>query len=396
MPIAMEKTDLKRIAWIDWMRVAACFLVMVVHATEIFYFGGEGTQVLSRADGWWVAFFDSLARACVPLFIVASAYLQFPVRYATGEFFRRRAKRVLIPFLVWTVVYALLLGDPVQNFKDLLLNFNYAAGHLWFVYMLIGLYLIMPMLSPWAEKVGKRELEVYLGIWLFTTLFPFIREWATPGALTVVEGRAGLPNLANYPLWGECSWNAYGVFYYLSGMIGYLLLGLYFRRFVGEWRWGKTLAVALPVWLAGFAICACGFYARIAATGGGAFPVNGTVADAARWEIPLLNDSLGTALMTIGWLLVFRKIGAEGGFFRKAVVPASEAGYGMYLSHMVVLGLVATPLVGWLGRGADGLLGPVWTTPVEILGVAVLSFLGTALACILLRRIPKLGKWIIG
>ena len=100
--------------------------------------------------------------------------------------------------------------------------------------------------------------------------------------------------------------------------------------------------------------------------------------------------------MTFGWLLVFRKVSAEGGFFRKAVVPASEAGYGMYLSHMVVLSLVATPLVARLGRGADGLLGPVWTTPVEILGIAVLSFLGTALACILLRRIPKLGKWIIG
>ena len=392
----MDNAEMKRIAWIDWMRVAACFLVMVVHATELFYFGGEGTEVLSRADGFWVAFFDSVARACVPLFVVASSYLLFPVRCSSGEFFRRRAGRILIPFLVWTVVYALLLGNPVQNFKDLLLNFNYAAGHLWFVYMLIGVYLIMPMLSPWAEKVEKRELEVYLGIWLFTTLIPFIREWATPGALTVVHGRADLPNLANYPLWGECSWNAYGVFYYVSGMIGYLLLGLYFRRFVGVWSWRKTLAVALPVWIAGFAICATGFYWRIAATGGGVFPVVGSVDDAARWEIPLLNDTLGTALMTIGFVLVFRKIGDGGGFFRKAVVPMSKAGYGMYLSHMVVLSLVAGPLLGWLGRGDEGVLGPVWTTPVEIVGVAVLSFLGTAVACVLLQKIPKVGKWLMG
>ena len=65
-----------------------------------------------------------------------------------------------------------------NRFKDLLLNFNYAAGHLWFVYMLIGLYLIMPLLSPWAEKVGKNELLVYLGIWLFTTVIPFICSYA--------------------------------------------------------------------------------------------------------------------------------------------------------------------------------------------------------------------------
>ena len=35
-----------REAWIDWMRVCACFLVMIVHSTEAFYFGGEGTQTV--------------------------------------------------------------------------------------------------------------------------------------------------------------------------------------------------------------------------------------------------------------------------------------------------------------------------------------------------------------
>ena len=55
------------------------------------------------------------------------------------------------------MLYALAWGEPVENFRSLLLNFNYAAGHLWFVYMLVGIYLLMPMLSPWAERVGKRR-----------------------------------------------------------------------------------------------------------------------------------------------------------------------------------------------------------------------------------------------
>ena len=140
----------KREVWIDWMRVIACFLVLVVHSVEPFYLGGEGSQMQSGTEAVWAAVFLALSRACVALFVVASAYLQFPLHYDTGTFLKRRAVRILVPFAVWTVFYALYWGEPVQNFKDLLLNFNYAAGHLWFVYMIAGLYLLMPLLSPWA------------------------------------------------------------------------------------------------------------------------------------------------------------------------------------------------------------------------------------------------------
>ena len=189
----MATASRQREEWIDWLRVVACFMVMVVHSTEPFYLGGDGSLVLTSADAFWSAFLDSFVRACVPLFLVASSYLQFPLHYSTGEFLRRRAVRILVPFAVWSVVYAFVWGEPVQNFKDLLLNFNYAAGHLWFVYMLVGVYLIMPLLSPWAEKVGKKELLVWLCIWLFTTLLPLIRDWASGGQSAMVYGPSGIP-----------------------------------------------------------------------------------------------------------------------------------------------------------------------------------------------------------
>ena len=173
--------DENRVVWVDWMRVAACFMVFVVHATEPFYLGGQGSQILTEADAYWASLFDSLVRACVPLFIVASSYLQFPLHYSSGEFLRRRTVRVLVPFLLWSAIYAFVWGNPAENFQNLLLNFNYSAGHLWFVYMLIGVYLLMPLLSPWAEKVGKRELQVYLGIWAFTTIIPLLRDFVGGG-----------------------------------------------------------------------------------------------------------------------------------------------------------------------------------------------------------------------
>lgn len=381
--------------WIDWMRVAACLMVMVVHSTEPFYLGGEGSRILTEGDAYWASFFDTFVRACVPLFVVASSYLQFPLHYSTGEFLRRRAQRVLVPFLCWSIVYALVWGEPVENFRSLLLNFNYAAGHLWFVYMLVGIYLLMPMLSPWAERVGKRELQFYLLLCFATTLIPFVRALAADGAAPVIYGPTGIPNRALYPLWGEASWNTYGLFYYLSGFIGYLLLGLYLRRFVGNLSWGKTLAVALPAWLAGFAICFGGFIVMVMNDAAGQFPIEGPTGLAAAWETTWINDTAGVFLMTIGWILVFRKINAGGWFYRTVLLPISKASYGMYLCHMIALAFFSGWLRESLGTGVDGQLG-IWTTPVQILLTALLTFATVALFCVAVQRIPKLGKWVVG
>lgn len=385
----------KREIWIDWMRVAACFMVILVHSTEPFYLGGDGSLILNQADAFWSSFFDSFVRACVPLFVVASSYLQFPLHYSAGEFFRRRTVRVLIPFVVWLLVYAFVWGEPASNLNSLLLNFNYSAGHLWFVYMLIGVYLIMPLLSPWAEKVGKKELQVYLGIWLFTTFIPLIRDWVSSDPLAFAYGPTGIPRQALYPLWGEASWNGYGLFYYMSGFIGYLLLGLYFRKFVGELSWSKTLGIAIPAWLGGFAITFGGFLRRVYETSGGNFPAEGIINDAVYWETTWCNDTIGVALMTVAWILLFRKIRNEGGFYKKVLLPVSKASYGVYLSHILVLVPIGGAVREWLGSGDEGLLG-FWTTPVEIVLSAVLAFVAVSALSVLIQKIPKIGKYIMG
>lgn len=385
-----------RIVWVDWMRVAACFMVILVHSTEPFYFGGDGALILTPGDAYWASFFDSFVRSCVPLFIVASSYLLFPLQQqSAGDFFKRRAVRVLVPFLVWTLVYALVWGEPVQNFRDLIFNFCYACGHLWFVYMLVGVYMLMPLLSPWAEKVSKRELQMYLGICLFTTLFPALRDWLAGGDVSVIYGTSGLPRQAFFPLWGECSWNSYGTFYYFSGFLGYLLLGLYLRRFVGDLSWGKTLGIAIPCYLVGFASCFGGFLWRVFDSAGGTFPVGGTVDMAVWWETTWTNDTIGVALMAVAWILLFRKVKASGTFYQKVLLPVSKASYGMYLGHLLLLVPICGFFREWLGIAEEGVLG-VWTTPVEILLSSVSAFVVVAVIFVLIQRIPKIGKYIAG
>ena len=386
-----------RVVWVDWMRVIACFMVILTHAIEPFYLGGEGSLILTKTDTFWVAFWGTLVRACVPMFIVASSYLQFPLHYSSAEFMRRRAVRVLVPFLLWSALYAFAWGNPADNFQNLLLNFNYAAGHLWFVYMLLGVYLLMPLLSPWAERVGKRELQVYLAIWAFTTLIPLLRSVVIGGfdEMRFIYGVSGLPRAAQTPLWGEAGWNTYGTFYYISGFVGYLLLGLYFRRFVGELSWKKSLAIAIPSYLAGFAIVFGGFFRRVFEMAQGVFPIEGMVDKAMWWETTWHNDTIGVALMTVAWIVLFKKIKCNGKFYEKVLLPVSKASYGVYLLHLLILVPISGAVRKWLGLGSEGKLG-VWTSPVEMILVAVSGFVCSAIVAVILQKIPKIGRYIIG
>lgn len=383
---------MQREVWLDFMRVTACFMVLVVHSTEPFYLGGEGGLILTPTDAFWVAVFEGICRCCVPVFLIASSYLQFPLHYPAGEFFKRRAVRILVPMVIWTLVYALAWGEPVQNLKGLLLNFNYAAGHLWFVYMLVGVYLLMPLLSPWAQKVSRKELSVYLGIWIFTTFIPSIRA-AVGGEAPLIQAADGLPAAALYPLWGEASWNPFGTFYYVSGFVGYLLWGLYIRKFMENTP--RVARLGWVMFLLGFLSIVSGLLFQFSETPGG-FPLSGNLALAVHWEAPILFCGFPVLLAALGLVLVFRRIdGGESFFYRRIILPLSQAGYGMYLIHMLVLAPVVGFFRDWLGLGAQGVLG-VWTTPVQILASALCSFVVVGFAAVVLQRIPRLGKYLMG
>ena len=386
---------IKREVWVDWLRVLACLLVMVVHSSEPFYLDGYDTLILTDADLIWASAIDSGARMSVPLFVIASSYLLFPLRYSSGEFFKRRAVRILIPFVVWSVVYALCYGDPLINLSTLLLNFNFTASHLWFVYMLVGIYILMPILSPWAKDVSKKELKVYLALWLLTTIIPLIRDIMTLGNVSFIMGPSFIPRQADYPLWGECSWNPNGTFYYISGCIGYLLAGLYFRRFVGDMKWKKVLIVSLPLLLIGFGVIEGGFVLKALSKSEGIFPIRGDWGNTIWMETTWHNETLGVALMTLGTVVLLKKIKADGMFYQKLIVPISKASYGMYLMHLMLLPVVSNALRHVLGIGEEGLLG-FMTTPTIILLTALVTFILTAFVSIVIQHIPKIGKYIVG
>ena len=78
---------MKRIAFIDYIRVFACFLVILVHASENYYaaegasdLAGPQSYLANEANRLWVSVYDGFARMSVPLFMIVSAFMLVPMK----------------------------------------------------------------------------------------------------------------------------------------------------------------------------------------------------------------------------------------------------------------------------------------------------------------------------
>lgn len=140
-------------------------------------------------------------RQCIPMLGSSLCYdfspLLVPLKTDTATFLKRRLIRVVIPFIIWSLLYATLpylwgglsSNEVASSLTRLLYNFNGASGHMWFVYMLIGIYLFMPVISPWLEKSDKRSLQGYLFLWILSSFFPYLHSFLLVAAC---EAHAGL------------------------------------------------------------------------------------------------------------------------------------------------------------------------------------------------------------
>ena len=129
---------------VDVLRVLACLLVMWQHASEFFYIG-EGGSVIRNANVYAIAWLNSFSTSAVPMFVLISGYFLLPVQEPTSQFLRKRASRVLYPFIFWCIAYAIYnifarndsVPTALLNIAKIPVNYGTEVGHLWFVYMLL-------------------------------------------------------------------------------------------------------------------------------------------------------------------------------------------------------------------------------------------------------------------
>ncbi len=361
----------KRVAFLDYVRVFACFLVMLVHASENFY-GAEGSTDMAgpqsfladENDRLWVSLYDGFSRMSVPLFMIVSAFLLAPMKrgQTSWQFYARRFKRILPPLAIFMILYStlpMLWGqiDGATSARDLsrfLLNFPTMAGHFWFMYPLIGLYLFIPIISPWLEKATAREELFFIGLFLLSTCIPYLNRWFGE-------------------VWGQCFWNEYHMLWNFSGYVGYMVLAHYIRVHL-DWSRAKRLAVGFAAMTAGAAATIYSFYAQA---------VPGVILETPVLEVGWAFCTINCVTLTFGTFLLFTCISAPEA--PRIVTDMSKLSYGMFLMHIFWLGL-------WVGVFKNALALP---TVAAIPSIAVATFVSCYVTAKLISFLPK-SKWIIG
>lgn len=229
----------------------------------------------------------------------------------------------------------------------------------------------MPLLSPWAERAREKEIRGWLLVWLFTTLIPYLR-WVF--AAVYGSGWGHLFGEANFDaipfFWGECAWNGFGTFHYVSGFFGYLLLGLWFRKFADALSPRKAFAMAAPIGAIGALLMGVPFLGRLLSAAKGSWPFEAPYAFAVELETPIEYCSLGVAAMVFAWFLLIRTFNSQGAFYRRMIRSLSGASFGVYLIHILLLVPIGGVIKGHL------------PTPLSIPAIAATTFVCSSVAVI--------------
>ena len=186
----------------DIMRVLACIMIICMHAP----------MPSANANGIVLSTISYFTAPGLCLFFVISGSLLLPIKTDTKTFLKKRLGKVIMPTLVFTILY-ISLNYFINEKQDILhsvLSIPFSAqGHgvLWFMYTLLGLYLISPIISKWLDAATKKEVEFYLLLWLITLCYPILK------------------------LFVEIDESNTGILYYFSGYIGYFVLGYYLRKY---------------------------------------------------------------------------------------------------------------------------------------------------------------------
>jgi surface polysaccharide O-acyltransferase-like enzyme len=156
------------LAWVDAARVLAILAVIAIHTAS--------SLVSNRAlpESWWFGnLVQSAARWSVPMFVMISGalLLRSPSADDPISFYRRRLSRILPPLIAWSAIYLLyghVNADNPRTLNDAvsLLLAGRPYFHLYFLFLITGLYFVAPFLRPLVALPDRRTLGLAVLVFL--------------------------------------------------------------------------------------------------------------------------------------------------------------------------------------------------------------------------------------
>lgn len=104
---------------------------------------------------------------CVPVFVMISGrFFLDPARSVSPrKIWKEQLPRIVTAFLFWSAVYQayyILFGESTLNWKGILSQYLIGPYHMWFLYMIVGLYAATPILRRISEDTSLTKYFLML------------------------------------------------------------------------------------------------------------------------------------------------------------------------------------------------------------------------------------------
>ena len=304
---AMKKIcSTKRIYSFSYLRVAACLAIILLHtvfAANVFFADTltESQNVISRM-------IENCMMWAVPSFlmITGALLLDLQKKITFRKLFRRYILRMLLVLLLFCMIFRvfdmIMDGEEItivsflRGFYEFFVGKSW--GHLWYLYLLIGLYLLLPFYKKIVKYSTDRELQylvvVYTG---FLSLLPMLNIWDINCGFYICTSLI-------YPLYLFCGYMIHEKILKINGMAALLLVVVSTVLIIGltKVRWETNFEAMDELW--GYS------------------------------SILVVAQTVGIFALADRWHI------AGTGRVHRIVMKLDECSFGVYLIHMIFVRLI--------------------------------------------------------
>lgn len=332
---------------IKLLTIIATYLVILLHTAVV--------PFNTFHSAWSVAvMYEALGRISFPLFLLIAGYISLNKKESLLSTLKTRVLDLLLPLIAWTVIYFVYnrtVNDSNTAFSLLDLLSTPAYGHLWFIYTLILLFLVTPLLNTFIQNGSQKRINYIIAVWFALAsvymLFDNFKE-------TVLENQA-TPTPSNIDM-----------VVYLSG---FYIIGGVVRRY----KLSPKVTIAAIIFILSAVLTAVMGYSLSKSIG----QPN---------DIFLFYSA--PTIVTLALSCFFMLLNAPLQFSRRinlVIRNLARLSVGVYFVHMLVL----ETLLRLCSISFDN-----YSSVVTILALALVSYLLSALLISLIDRVPGLKRLI--
>lgn len=157
----------KRVVYCDILRIISIIGIICLHLMANMR---DAYLILNKKYYFILTCLDSIPRFAVPIFfmITGAFMLGRKNKESYKEFLKKRIPKLLIPLVIFCVIYYIYDGMTLHSRMSLIDFWNkFSSGleikyHLWFMYSIITIYLFIPFLQQFIEKIDKKDLRTLI------------------------------------------------------------------------------------------------------------------------------------------------------------------------------------------------------------------------------------------